>query len=271
MQSSRPSEKLFQINLNAVDASISHYFAFVVPNPKKDPERASVTFALCDENAKVTLAQFVYDNCNRKKAHVGVGIHRGADGHWFFRPIGESSPETEFGDLAEHCVEFTKEPIWVWVNLIGARGLRAFDANGKSDPYVIVKCNRQVFKTDTAKRTLTPTWNNSFRIAFWNNEDLQKKDILFEMFDWDSASKDDFMGVCSILVEEVLKVAPADYDQWIKLTADERIKATKVQGELHVGAKILRPVGSAAAAAPAASTSSSATTTTTTASKKETK
>lgn len=257
--------------MHAVDAGVSHYFVFVVPNPKKEPDRASVTFSLCDENAKVTLAQFVYDNCSRKKAHVGVGIHRGADGHWFFRPIGESSPETEFGELAELCVEFTKEPIWVWINLIGARNLRAFDANGKSDPYVIVSCNRQVFKTDTAKRTLAPTWNNSFRIAFWNNDDLQKKDILLEMFDWDSTSKDDFMGVCSILVEDILKAAPADYDQWIKLTADDRIKATKVQGEVHVSAKILRPVGSAtpagsgagagAAGAPAAAAATATTST----------
>ena len=249
-----PSEKLFVVNLNSVDAHTAHYFVKVVPNPKKEPDRGMCTFALTDESGKRTLAQFQFENCNRKKAHIGVGIHRGADGKWFFRPIGESIDETEFTQLAESCVAFTKEPIWLFLNLVGARGLRAFDSNGKSDPYVIVRCNRQVFKTDTAKKTLAPTWNNSFRIAFWDEESLLRKDVLLEMFDWDLASKDDFMGVSALLIEEILKAAPADFDAWIKLAADDRISADKVQGEIHVTAKVLRPTGGSpsAAAAPAA-------------------
>jgi hypothetical protein len=255
-----PSEKLFAVHLSQVDPATGHYFVFVVPNPKREPERGSITFSLCDEHAKVTLASFVYDNCNRKKAHIGCGVHRAPDGMWFFRPVGESDSETEFGALAAACAAFTKEPIWLWINVVAGRDLRAFDLNGKSDPYVVLRCNRQVFKTDTAKKTLAPQWNNSFRIAFWDNEDLLKKDILIEMFDWDSSSKDDFMGVCSVLVEQIVN-APGEFDQWLKLEPDARIKAAKVKGEVHIIAKLLRgPQAKAPAAAPAAAAAASTTT-----------
>ncbi len=66
---------------------------------------------------------------------------------WLVRAIGESLTETGFQEVSELMTPFLEEPKFLWVHVVGARGLRAFDIGGKSDPYVVVKSNRQVYKT----------------------------------------------------------------------------------------------------------------------------
>ena len=45
----------------------------------------------------------------------------------------------------------------------GAKGLKAADRNGYSDPYIEFKLNGiKVFKSETKKKTLNPAWNEDF-------------------------------------------------------------------------------------------------------------
>lgn len=47
----------------------------------------------------------------------------------------------------------------------GAKGLKAADRNGYSDPYAQFTLNGlKVFKSDVKKKTLNPTWNEKFDV-----------------------------------------------------------------------------------------------------------
>ncbi|CAO3654409.1 unnamed protein product [Mucor hiemalis] len=63
------------------------------------------------------------------------------------------------------------------VNLIEARGLKAMDRGGTSDPYCRVRVgNKVVFKTRHIKKTLTPDWNETFSAKVKGPLDFKVKD-----------------------------------------------------------------------------------------------
>ncbi|KAF8320471.1 tricalbin [Clavulina sp. PMI_390] len=82
------------------------------------------------------------------------------------------------------------------VDVISAAGLRAADRGGKSDPYAQFVLNGQkVFKSETIKKTVNPTWNQSFvtlvpsRVA---------ANFVVEVFDWDQVGSSDELGAAKI-------------------------------------------------------------------------
>lgn len=51
------------------------------------------------------------------------------------------------------------------VTLIDGNSIRGVDRGGKSDPYAVFSLNGQkVFKSQTKKKTLTPSWNEDFMV-----------------------------------------------------------------------------------------------------------
>ena len=49
------------------------------------------------------------------------------------------------------------------VTLMDGQGIRGVDRGGKSDPYAVFSLNGQkVFKSQTKKKTLNPSWNEDF-------------------------------------------------------------------------------------------------------------
>lgn len=103
--------------------------------------------------------------------------------------------------LAEHM------DFWFEVTIVGARNLRAADANGKSDP--VVRCHlanpeakgkakgKVIHETkNNPKKTLCPIWKDeTFSIAM---HDLKNKELIIKMWDKDTSflgSKEvDFLG-----------------------------------------------------------------------------
>lgn len=74
--------------------------------------------------------------------------------------------------------------------------LPAADRNGYSDPYVKFQLNgKQVYKTETQKKTLHPSWNESFEVAV-NSRTAAKFSL--ECFDWDRTDSDDLLGGSAI-------------------------------------------------------------------------
>ena len=142
-----------------------------------------MSYSILVLSGKTILAKFLFEDCNGKKSQIGVGLHRQGD-KWIYRAIGESFAETGFQEVAEKLQPFCVSPIWLSITVAGARNLRAFDANGKSDPYVWLKGNRQVYKTDVVKKTLNPEWNATFRLAYWSRDKLERSDVLFKLYDW---------------------------------------------------------------------------------------
>eukprot|EP00124_Ichthyophonus_hoferi_P001337 Ihof_evm12s66 gene=Ihof_evmTU12s66 len=80
------------------------------------------------------------------------------------------------------------------LTVIEGRDLKAMDAGNSSDPYVKIYINgKNVGKTTTQKKTLSPQWNQEFSIDV---EDLDM--IKLHVFDWDMVGTDDDMGTATI-------------------------------------------------------------------------
>merc|ERR1711907_339857 len=187
-------EQLFPIDVDMTDEEVASYVFFEVPTNTKD-RRGWISFSLCDTQGKNVRASFKFEDCNSKKTQVGMCMNRIGKDKWIVRAIGESVKETGYEEAAKLMNELTKPPKMMSVTIVEARGLRAFDSNGKSDPYIKMKSNRQVFQTEIQKKTLEPKWNATTEIAYFYDEHWENKDILFEMFDHDKLSKDDIMGI----------------------------------------------------------------------------
>jgi hypothetical protein len=89
----------------------------------------------------------------------------------------------------------------VKVTVIGARNLAAMDSNGFSDPYVLLELSGgQRKKTKIVLKNLSPTWNEcfSFRLPATPSPGAAPAVLQIQVWDWDRATTDDFLGCCSL-------------------------------------------------------------------------
>merc|ERR1712130_877050 len=136
----------------------------------------------------------------------------------------ESSPqEVDTPSGPEVGAEDVKEELHVTVER--ARDLEKRGMFGKADPYLRISFGDQIVKSKTINNDLNPDWN--FKTSF-NIEEENKNDLLIEIFDKDTASKDDLMGKTSISPADLPKLKQA---QWIPL---QGVKS----GELFLSAEI---------------------------------
>lgn len=85
------------------------------------------------------------------------------------------------------------------VTVHGCKKLRSADRNGLSDPYVRVglkpRGQTKWKKSTIKKRTMSPTWEETFRFPVSLSELRNGRRILvIKVFDWDLAGSDDFLG-----------------------------------------------------------------------------
>eukprot|EP00040_Diaphanoeca_grandis_P014188 m.71824 g.71824 ORF g.71824 m.71824 type:complete len:709 (+) comp24395_c0_seq2:78-2204(+) len=123
------------------------------------------------------------------------------------------------------------------VTVVSALNLQPMDANGFSDPYVklyirpdATKKTKQ--KTQIHKKTLNPTFNETFRYTLTEDQFDSDVDVLhLQVWDWDKYEKNDFMGAMTFPLPTLKRIASENGDKfegWFKLLS-------KVQGELfHV-------------------------------------
>ena len=95
------------------------------------------------------------------------------------------------------------------VQLSHASGLKAADANGKSDPYVKLTLAGTTKQSKTIKKTLDPVWNESFT---WKGvlKDLVADPMQLHAWDYDFMSKDDPLGFASISLAPLAQVTAHD-------------------------------------------------------------
>lgn len=102
------------------------------------------------------------------------------------------------------------------IRVVRAQALPSADSNGLSDPYCLVKllaasgahgqegsvlaCR----KTHTVPKELNPVWNGVFA-GFSPEKKLLVENLVFECFDWDQVSEDDFLGRAVLPISEVRK------------------------------------------------------------------
>eukprot|EP01114_Cavostelium_apophysatum_P006544 TRINITY_DN1790_c0_g1_i1.p1 TRINITY_DN1790_c0_g1~~TRINITY_DN1790_c0_g1_i1.p1 ORF type:complete len:300 (+),score=33.20 TRINITY_DN1790_c0_g1_i1:266-1165(+) len=101
------------------------------------------------------------------------------------------------------------------IRVIEARGLRAADTNGKSDPYAIVKIRgtQKTFRTKIVYKTLSPMWNEEFTF-----QPISANDVLeIKVWDHDTVTGDDFLGTLEIPVSSYMN--GPQRDEWKALVA----------------------------------------------------
>ena len=112
---------------------------------------------------------------------------------------------------------------YVEIKIIAANGLPSSDANGKSDPYVVVSTSKCDIKTEVKKCTLDPTWNEMVVMEVGNP---LKDAVGFQIFDWDRFSDNDFLCSACIMVNDlvpgvpkdmVLELTKIDKKEWIRV------------------------------------------------------
>lgn len=91
--------------------------------------------------------------------------------------------------------------VWKANNIVGADS--HLFGNPTSDPYLQVSCGCLTFKSATQMKTINPVFN--YHVPLIISASAQQK-VFLEMFDYDMANKDDFLGKLSIPVRELMKL-----------------------------------------------------------------
>ncbi|BFZ64699.1 Tricalbin-2 [Saitoella coloradoensis] len=87
------------------------------------------------------------------------------------------------------------------ITVVSGKNLPAADRSGKSDPYAVFCLNEEkIFKTQTIKKTLNPTWNETFEA---NIQSRTAANFRVDVYDWDANSRDDFLGSGRINLSEI--------------------------------------------------------------------
>merc|ERR1712089_16572 len=99
----------------------------------------------------------------------------------------------------------------VKLTVIRARKLEKQGMFDKGDPYVVLSYGKQMERSEVVKSNLNPDWN--FETTF-NITAGSPKEILLEVYDKDTVTKDDLMGRTSILISDIPKLRQGS---WIPL------------------------------------------------------
>ncbi|KAH0793633.1 C2 domain containing protein [Histomonas meleagridis] len=106
------------------------------------------------------------------------------------KPAKDSKPgDAGFVKLTFTTESEVKPQLALHVRVVSAKDLKAADANGKSDPYVIVKLGNEQRKTKPIQNTLSPVWNEEMHFVPVTPD----QEISFQVMDEDIL-KDDKLG-----------------------------------------------------------------------------
>lgn len=121
-----------------------------------------------------------------------------------------------------------KEPIaYARVEVIEGLNMKPSDLNGLADPYVKGQLCQYKFKTSIQKKTLTPKWQEEFKIPIssWESDNV----LNIEVCDKDHFT-DDSLGVCSVDISQFKN--GQRHDMWVPL---DNIKV----GRLHLAITVV--------------------------------
>ena len=114
----------------------------------------------------------------------------------------------------------------LFVNLFQCRHLPSADSNGKADPYVIALCGPNKANTGKEDRmnNLNPMWYETLCLPVACFTKADAPPIVVQVWDYDSISSDDLMGMCvvKVRIRQMTEVsedkATFQFPEWRKLT-----------------------------------------------------
>ena len=92
------------------------------------------------------------------------------------------------------------------VELVRATNLLSADRNGFSDPYVKLSLAGKTHKSKTIRKTLNPTWNETFGFT-GSLRDMTAQPLELKAFDYDFGKRDDKLGNASIDLSELRRLS----------------------------------------------------------------
>ncbi|KAJ9551524.1 hypothetical protein OSB04_015569 [Centaurea solstitialis] len=132
------------------------------------------------------------------------------------------SPETE----SWFCVD-AKEPVaYTLVEIVEALDMKPSEINGTVDPYVKGQLGAYRFKTKTLRKTLSPKWQEEFKIPIITWESLNV--LMIQVRDKDHFV-DDILGDCSVKINDLRD--GQRHELWLPL---HNIKS----GRLHITIRV---------------------------------
>nr|XP_043630798.1 C2 domain-containing protein At1g53590-like [Erigeron canadensis] len=120
-----------------------------------------------------------------------------------------------------------KEPVaYILVEIVEASDMKPSDLNGLADPYVKGQLGAYRFRTKTQRKTLSPKWQEEFRIPIttWESPNL----LMIQVRDKDHFL-DDILGDCSVKINDLR--GGQRHDMWLPL---QNIKT----GRLHIAIEV---------------------------------
>jgi len=102
---------------------------------------------------------------------------------------------------------------YIKVEVIGAKGLKAADLDGKSDPYCIVRLGKASTQTEVVSKSLNPVWNHKAILPLLSKGTLLKVNC----WDYDFLRKDDELGSATLDISTVLLTEGQEYSVDLKL------------------------------------------------------
>lgn len=126
-------------------------------------------------------------------------------------------------------------PSELQLKVVCAKGLRSADRNGSSDPFCIVRINRERFKTRKLSRTLEPEWNETFnfkRSKHWTWDTM----LSFVVSDADFLGTSDFLGETEVSLYELYQAQGSS--MWLELTerGGKPAKNSRELGSIQISA-----------------------------------
>lgn len=118
----------------------------------------------------------------------------------------------------------------IFVRIIEARGLKAADFFGTSDPFVEVrlKGHSEFYKTKVIKKTVCPFWNEEFIL---NPTNLGSEYLHLKIYDYDTNTLNDLLGEVEV---PIMNLINNPNEQWLQVMKRSGFSNHHGKGEIKV-------------------------------------
>eukprot|EP00276_Gloeochaete_wittrockiana_P006552 CAMPEP_0184647918 /NCGR_PEP_ID=MMETSP0308-20130426/4955_1 /TAXON_ID=38269 /ORGANISM="Gloeochaete witrockiana, Strain SAG 46.84" /LENGTH=1549 /DNA_ID=CAMNT_0027079331 /DNA_START=314 /DNA_END=4963 /DNA_ORIENTATION=- len=143
-------------------------------------------------------------------------------------PARADSSSDSDDEQAQVEMETVRKGTLLSVHLVEAKDLAARDTNGYSDPYCIIKCDGQKFKSHIIWKSLSPTWDEIFTVRVDDPQSV----LCVTIMDKDLVGSDDYMGEVTVPLSRLS--LETTFDEWLKVVSKSSGDAEAVSGRLHL-------------------------------------